>query len=70
LSAASLKLFAEARLRGDLSAYLEPMRRMIAEYRYVEIRPLRRLVRQVAKVVEPVTPAWVIRATTRWRLRG
>lgn len=70
LSAASLELFAEAKRRDDLSLYLEPMRRLIDEYRHVETSRLRRVVRLVSRAVEPVTPAWLVRATARWRLRG
>lgn len=70
MSAESLRLFAEAKRKGDLSLYIQPMRRLVLEYKRVEVSWLRRRLRWAARVLEPLTPTWVVRVTARWRLRG
>jgi coenzyme F420-reducing hydrogenase beta subunit len=70
LSAASFVLFARAKREDKLSTYLKPMKRLIEEYKQVEVPRLRRVTRWVARIVEPIAPAWMVRETARWRLRG
>jgi hypothetical protein len=70
LSAASLKLFLQAKQEGDLDVYLGPMSQLIEEYRHIEVSAIRKIIRRISRVLDPVVPAWVVRATARWRLRG
>lgn len=70
LSAKSLSLFLDAKLKGDLDVYLSPMREQIAGYKEIEVSRVRRAVRYIARIVDPVAPDWLIRVTARWRVRG